>query len=277
MSWGWKNKVGKYSMKKIMYILIFILLLFVYANSQEMPHEKLKHACKDCHETAEWDKIHFDHSQTGFFLDGRHHGVACIHCHNLKDFDDVKNTCNACHIDVHQSKLPYACETCHTSKSWRVLDIFQAHANTSFRTFGVHARLNCDACHQTEILGQYSGLKSYCFSCHFRDYEGTQNPNHQEFGFRITCEDCHTMAAWSPAAFVDHDARFPITSGAHAGVWEICQDCHTDRNNFRIFSCINCHAHNRAATTSRHDEVRGFVYESNACYRCHPRGQGEGD
>ena len=257
----------------------FCILFFIAARlpSQEMPHESLRQACQECHQTNEWDIIHFDHSRTEFPLSGKHRGVNCIHCHQLADFSRAQSDCEYCHIDVHQGKLTYACDRCHSDRAWPVFDVYQVHASTSFQILGAHGRLDCEICHQSEIVGQFSGLKSDCYSCHAEIYEQTENPNHRDFGFGVQCENCHAMISWRPATFLDHDARFPISSGAHAGEWQTCRDCHLDPMNFQIFSCINCHAHNQAGTTAEHDEVGGFIYESNACYRCHPTGRGEGD
>jgi len=43
-----------------------------------------------------------------------------------------------------------------------------------------------------------------------------------------------------------------------------------------VFDCLSCHPHDDKATTdSQHQGRNGYVYESNACYDCHPRGRSE--
>ncbi|RMF57129.1 MAG: hypothetical protein D6748_11805, partial [Calditrichaeota bacterium] len=89
----------------------------------------------------------------------------------------------------------------------------------------------------------------------------------------IRCEDCHNMTAWRPANFSGHDNYFPIYSGAHGGKWDTCMDCHTSPGSFQVFSCFEgCHEHNKNRMDDKHREVSGYVYESNACYSCHPSG-----
>ncbi|NOY57832.1 MAG: hypothetical protein GXO75_02730 [Calditrichaeota bacterium] len=242
-----------------------------------MPHKKMDMDCEKCHNTGEWEKVNFDHSKTQFELRDRHEGVPCTSCHTIEDFSQVRKACDACHLDVHQGKLPYACETCHSPESWSVLDIYKVHANTSFPILGAHSRLDCDACHRSEIVGEFSRLQSDCYSCHEKDYRETKNPVHSDFGFGHRCEDCHALFSWRPASFSNHDSQFPISSGTHAGEWESCNDCHINPGNYQVFNCLNCHEHSRAQTIGRHDEVRGFSYDSNSCYQCHPTGRAEGD
>ena len=43
--------------------------------------------------------------------------------------------------------------------------------------------------------------------------------------------------------------------------------------NFRVFSCLTCHAHNPRDMADKHKRVNGYVYESSACYGCHPSGK----
>lgn len=264
-------------MKLVLFFFILQCSAVFSALPEEMPHKKMDMDCGQCHYTGKWQKIHFDHSKTKFDLSGQHRNVDCKNCHSLEDFSQVKAACSACHLDVHQGKLPYACETCHSTEGWSVLDIYKVHANTSFPVLGAHSRLDCDACHKSEIVGEFSRLQSDCFSCHEKDYRETTNPVHNDIGFGHRCEDCHALFSWKPASFANHESRFPVSSGTHAGEWESCNDCHVNPGNYQVFSCINCHAHSRDRTVSRHDEVRGFSYDSNSCYHCHPTGLAEGD
>jgi len=74
---------------------------------------------------------------------------------------------------------------------------------------------------------------------------------------------------------VGHDRFFPLT-GDHGG--QPCTRCHMDPSDIRSFTCFDCHRHSESRTRNEHDgEVRGYSYDSMACYRCHPRGRKEGD
>jgi hypothetical protein len=50
-------------------------------------------------------------------------------------------------------------------------------------------------------------------------------------------------------------------------------ECHTDPNNYKVFTCTTCHA--RATTDAKHAGRAGYRYDSAACYSCHPTGKGD--
>ena len=63
--------------------------------------------CQACHSTRTWDDLSaFDHSRTGFALEGTHRAVACIDCHRPPNLE---------HTLVHVSfrDAPTRCESCH--------------------------------------------------------------------------------------------------------------------------------------------------------------------
>lgn len=242
------------------------------AQESENPHRVLDRECNACHTPEGWNTIRFDHQQTAFPLTGQHEGVNCVACHSLADFREVQARCGACHIDAHQDKLGEDCQRCHTSRSWTLLDPLTAHASTTFPLLGKHGQLDCQACHTSEVVGEFSMTRSECFACHEAEFRSAQNPVHSSLGFGVRCEECHELTGWRPATFAQHDDVFPIFSGKHRGEWEDCTDCHTSPGNFLVFSCLNCHEHRQSKMDEEHHEVAGYVYESNACYACHPRG-----
>jgi hypothetical protein len=91
---------------------------------------------------------------------------------------------------------------------------------------------------------------------------------HTGSGFPTTCLECHTATTWS---FTHPD--FPIYSGKHAREWPTCQTCHDQPETFMVFTCLNCHEHRQSEADAEHREVNGYVYESTACYTCHPDGR----
>ena len=121
----------------------------------------------------------------------------------------------------------------------------------------------------------YSGLPSDCVDCHIDDYNATTNPNHSAAGFPTTCDTCHGQADpnWFQGTF--NHTYFPITSGRHAGA--DCADCHRNPSNFAVFSCLDAGCHPRSTIDQEHDEEPGYVYDSAACYSCHPNGRPPGD
>lgn len=243
--------------------------------SQNYPHE-----CEMCHNTTTWDDATFNHSATAFALTGAHQTVDCSSCHQ-SGFAGTPTQCASCHqTDFNNTTNPNHqsigittdCETCHTTDPGWQPATFPIH-NNFYELLGAHVNItDCSSCHN----GNYNTTPTECYGCHADNYNNTTNPNHQSVGFGTDCQNCHTQTAWQPATF-DHDAQyFPIYSGKHDGVWNACSDCHTDPNNYSVFSCITCHEHNQQDTDAQHLGVQGYVYESNACYACHPTGEADG-
>jgi hypothetical protein len=255
---------------------VLLLILCVVQALAGNPHKKINYPCQECHTEADWKIVHFAHQKTDFDLEGVHKTLTCKACHKIEDFSLVSSDCQSCHQDVHQGKLGADCKRCHQFSSWIQLDIQKVHANTSFPFIGIHASLDCKICHSGEIEGEYKMLKSFCIDCHQNKYEQTTNPIHSSLGFSHQCQECHTLFSWQPADFKQHDAYFPIYSGAHNGKWDNCQTCHYVEGNYQQFSCfLNCHEHNQASTDGKHKEVSGYIYDSQACYNCHRGGKGD--
>jgi len=245
--------------------------------AQTNPHDTLTFDCQACHETEQWQRLHFDHNKTDFKLNGQHKQLPCVSCHRLNNFADVPLSCNGCHTDVHHGRLYPQCERCHSTQNWIILDPEQAHANTIMPLTGRHAALDCWSCHRGVQEGEWRRVRSNCYDCHRQEYLSAQEPLHTDLEFGPLCEDCHSQLAWIPAVFKKHEREyFPVYSGAHAGEWSSCATCHQDGGNYAVFSCfINCHEHGRSVTDGRHREVAGYRYDSQACFNCHRNGRGD--
>jgi hypothetical protein len=230
--------------------------------------------CALCHGTSAWRPASFDHSRTRFPLTGAHTSATCASCHSSSQYAGLSTTCVSCHLNRYNSTtapnhvaagFPQDCQLCHTTSQWRgaVFD----HNRTRFALTGGHTTVQCANCH---IGNRYAGTPTDCFSCHSREFNTVTNPNHVAAGFPKTCATCHTTTTWTGARFTH---RFPIYSGSHSGKWTTCNDCHTNTSNYTVFSCLNCHAHERTKMNEKHREERGYVYESLSCYGCHPTGK----
>jgi hypothetical protein len=235
--------------------------------------------CLACHPTGNTEGM-FSHNQTNFPLTGSHTSVDCLDCH-AAGFEGTPTECNACHItDFNQStnpnhltlNIPTDCASCHTTNpDWNPAT-FGIH-NEYYVLTGAHAAIanQCVSCHN----GDYNNTPNTCVGCHQDDYNQTTNPSHIALNFSTDCASCHTESAWSPAEFSSHDNQyFPIYTGAHEGVWDQCNDCHTNANNYSVFTCTTCHT--SSETSQQHNGVNGYFYESSACLACHPTGDAQG-
>ena len=231
--------------------------------------------CKACHSTSTWQGATFDHSKTLFPLTGAHKTTACTDCHINNQYAGTPTDCYACHQAAYNGTtdpnhvaagFPTDCKVCHSTGSWQGAKF--DHSKTAFPLTGSHTTAACTDCH---INNQYAGTPTDCYACHQAAYNGTTNPNHAAAGFSTDCKQCHNTTSFQDARFTQHDPLyFPIYSGRHRGTWNACTDCHTNPSNYSDFSCFLCHA--KGETDSHHREVRNYSYDSQACYRCHPRG-----
>ncbi|MFQ5709617.1 MAG: cytochrome c3 family protein, partial [bacterium] len=65
----------------------------------------------------------------------------------------------------------------------------------------------------------------------------------------------------------------PIFSGAHQGAWSECAICHTDVNDRKVFTCLDCHEHRQSEMDAKHAGIQGYSYQSSECLFCHPDGK----
>lgn len=232
--------------------------------------------CEECHTTNPgWTPTTYDHNEF-YPLTGAHTTTNCIDCHTdgysgtpTNCFDchtaDFNGTTNPNHVDVAFST---ECQECHTTNpGWTPVTFDH---NQYYPLNGYHATIanDCNVCHN----GNYTTTPNTCFECHEDDYNQTTDPPHASAQFSTDCIICHTEFAWTPSTF-DHDNQyFPIYSGKHQGEWNTCAECHTTPNNYALFSCIDCHEHNKPEMDDEHQGVTNYIYESNACLECHPNG-----
>lgn len=241
------------------------------------PHQaRLGSACEDCHDERTWvprDAIAV-HDRTRFPLVGAHAAAACFRCHpgaQVGNFAGASPVCVHCHRDDFaratspnhaQLGLPQDCDACHRPTGWRPARFDHP---ASFPLTGGHAGRACAECHGP---GTFGGLSTDCASCHADDFAATTSPSHGAAGFPTTCASCHTTAAWRPATF-EHPTG--IDRGRHTG--QSCTSCHTTPATFAQFSCTHCHEHGQSEMADEHDEVPGYVWQSAACFQCHPDGR----
>lgn len=230
--------------------------------------------CSICHTTSGWSPSSFNHSNTAFPLTGAHTSVQCSQCHLNNNYTTLPTTCYGCHqkdwngtTDPNHAAagFPTTCQTCHTTSSWAGAAF--NHNNTPFPLTGAHVTVACNKCHINNV---FAGTPTDCYSCHKADFTSTTNPNHVTAGWPTTCTTCHTTTAWLPATLPSqYHTFFPVNHGNAKGV---CTTCHTNSNDYSIFTCTNCHT--APATNPQHSGVSGYVYNSVNCYACHKNGGG---
>jgi|CXWL01.1.fsa_nt_gi hypothetical protein len=247
-----------------------------YLNAKNPDHagRGFSRRCEDCHTLFGWrPATGVDHNTTRFPLVGAHSSVSCAQCHVGGRFAGTSTDCFSCHQARYNStsdpnhvagNYPKTCQDCHSTAAWRPAASID-HSKTRFPLTGAHLGTDCARCH---VGGRFTGTPTDCVSCHQANYDRTTNPNHRSSGFPTDCQSCHTTTTWQGATF-DHSRYFPITSGKHRNI--SCATCHTNPSNYRTFSCVNgCHG--KSSMDNEHKGKSGYSYDSNACYRCHPRG-----
>jgi hypothetical protein len=211
------------------------------------------------------------HQLTRFTLTGEHRALDCEACHTPTPqgrlaFVNLPNQCVDCHAQQYQSAknpdhiagaFPRDCSQCHAPTIWTSARF--NHDASGFPLTGLHRTLACQQCHSG---GVFKVISTTCVSCHQQNYDATTSPNHLGAGFATTCQDCHTTAGWTGAAFNHTWFTIPHHSAQ-------CSDCHTNATNYATFVCTICHT--QAGTSPHHAGVSGYVWNSTNCYGCHRR------
>lgn len=226
-------------------------------NGRDCVHCHLEHNGQDFH-LIHWEKPvkEFDHTLTGYPLEGKHAGLACEKCHTpaniapavrdvikIKDltrsFFGLSQNCATCHSDPHKGQLGKDCKSCHNTTDWKQAAKFD-HSRTRYPLTGLHLNVACEKCHKPTVPGgpaRYRGLKfGECIDCHVDPHKGS---------FKERCESCHTTSSWKKvqmAGQFDHSkTRYPLV-GAHATV--ACAACHVGgdfKKPLRFDTCAGCH------------------------------------
>ncbi len=198
--------------------------------------------CLGCHDGQD-RMINFDHSQTGYALDGKHGQIKCTDCHTSEDIKDTPKDCKDCHTEptMHQGEFDQTCDTCHTPLGWLPADLngqsFEHLATTGFSL----------ALHQTD----YSNQTITCTTCHPKDLQTTETQ---------TCIDCHNrhdpvfmtdhQQQFSAECMVCHDGVDRLSNFDHATFFPLegkhftaqCEDCHADKvYRGTPAECWQCH------------------------------------
>jgi len=201
----------------------------------------------------------FDHSKTGYALDGKHAAIGCRDCHAAKfipaasrgllttkdlnhTFMGLTPTCTTCHEDKHKGRFGPNCMQCHNTTDWKSTKVDKEHfdhSKTSYPLTGAHVNTPCEKCHTAGPDGQprYFGIPfSTCSACHADPHKGE---------FKQSCESCHNASTWKKKGFTstfDHSkTKYPLL-GKHIEVG--CVACHKSadfKKPLAFANCADCH------------------------------------
>lgn len=248
-------------------------------------------ACVKCHSDhngRDFQMVHwnpasdgFDHSKTGYRLDGKHVGVSCRSCHAAqhipaaarvalatKDLDrtwfGLTPACVNCHQDKHEGRLGTDCARCHSTLDWKGAKVDRQnfdHSKTQFQLTGQHRYVLCQSCHTPGPDNQprYTGLKfTNCSDCHRDPHKGS---------FKQGCDSCHSTTTWKKSSFAttfDHSKTNFALQGKHVGV--SCVSCH-QAGDFKTpiphNACADCHK------TDPHHGQFAKRADNGKCESCH--------
>lgn len=274
--------------------------------------------CIKCHsdhhgrgfDLIRFDTLSFDHSLTGYTLEGAHQIRDCSKCHNSNNIVDEqvknkKNTylglnskCMSCHPDEHQSTLGNNCFECHDFKAFKPAAKFD-HNNADFKLEGSHTKVACEKCHikteynGTTITNYASVVHDNCTNCH-------DDVHNNKFG--QDCSRCHNQNSFLQIASVttfNHSLTGYELTGKHENVacekchktkltdkleHDNCTDCHSDfhegqfTKNGKRTDCIICHNTQGFSgslfTIEMHNETKFQLTGSHLatpCYLCHKK------
>ena len=234
-------------------------------------------ACGSCHSTSTWLNATFNHNSTGFPLTGNHTVPPrqCSDCHVNNNYNITTTACLSCHqkdyngattpVNHLAASFPTTCETCHDTVLWT--DAKFNHASTGFPLTGNHTvpPRQCSDCH---VNNNYALNSVLCYSCHQKDYAGTNNPAHAAAGFPTTCEVCHDTTVWTDSTFNHNNTAFPLT-GSHTVPPRQCSDCHVNNNYATLpTTCIGCHQTDYNNTTNPGHSAQPQFFPT-TCQTCH--------
>ena len=253
-----------------------------YDQSPEPGHDAFPTTCEGCHSTEQWVPALSTLEHT-WPLEGAHAQASCLGCHvgTPPIYEGTPTICVGCHqADYEHSAFPghttfpTTCKDCHTNDEW-----IPALFEHSWPLEGAHAQSECSDCH-VGTPAVYEGTGMLCVDCHRNDYDNSPYPGHDAFA--VTCQDCHTVTAWTPAVGGLHpENAFPIESGPHQEYRNDCVSCHNPNLGSPVdgenADCVGCHDgdHTRAKMDEKHSEEPDYpsgAAPPNFCLDCHENG-----
>lgn len=242
---------------------------------KDVHDNKFGQNCTQCHTNDSFHTIKgmstFDHSTTGYPLEGMHAALDCKQCHKTSYTDPLNHAkCSSCHKDEHHGQFTAEnrasdCQDCHTVKGFnRSTYTLEQHNNSGFKLEGAHMATPCFACHKKGDEWQFKTIGSTCTDCHDNEHKEVMSAS---FTDNNGCVNCHTTNKWQEVTFDHSKTEFDL-SGVHAKT--DCAACHYAQNSSGVKEqrfadltgdCLQCHK----------DEHRGQFekYAEEGCEKCH--------
>jgi hypothetical protein len=274
----------------------------VECHAEPAAHKSLfDNQCEACHTTSAWKPVtmdgkQFDHSSLKFTLahhDKNYSGeiITCASCHsNNTQASQTSGTGSLTSLTTHttisnslvnftfnQSDIHF-CTDCHTSQDASFMGKHVAQygsacldchdgadrmANFDHNKFfpldGKHQSIECATCHKNQ---QYATTPTQCVACH-------AEPKSHAGNFGLSCQYCHTTAAWNPALL--HKHTFPLDHGSPTQL--ACQTCHPSTD--AVYTCYSCHDHVADEIQTSHLKVGISLTDLPNCASCHATGKVE--
>lgn len=242
---------------------------------KDVHNNKFGPDCKKCHTEQSFHVIKsiqgFDHSKTGYKLEGKHLNVACKKCHPAKYTQPVAHQlCTDCHTDFHENQLMKNgkkpdCINCHTTRGFQPsIYSLESHQESVFPLEGAHLATPCFSCHRKESKWQFRKIGLRCADCHDDIHQPYLDKKYYP---DQSCKSCHSMESWTSIGFDHEQTKYPLFD-AHRK--PSCRACHqstsTSGEPILRFSgisnnCVNCHNDKHAG--------QFLVNGSVDCARCH--------
>lgn len=275
---------------------------------KDVHENKFGQDCRQCHSEESFRKLRnadqFEHSLTGYPLEGKHRQVDCRKCHESKMVAPLPHDrCMDCHDDFHKGQLVRDnyrpdCNECHTAEGFEgSLYTLERHNNSKFPLTGAHLATPCVSCHLEKEEWSFRNIGSKCNDCHKDVHEGYLSENYYP---DKTCNNCHSTESWASVQF-DHEKTGFELAGRHeqiscttchqpdtvidneirlpfAGLQSTCTGCHEDvhRNQFETDNttyCTRCHGFEAWKPSSFDHNMARFkldgAHQNLACSKCH--------
>lgn len=238
-------------------------------------HESLRDDCFSCHtlvQGAVSEKCVACHKQSDI-------GIKMVSGVSLKKENTRANF-------LHKSIIKMDCVVCHREHTGLSKDIAIKKFSHEIIESGV--REKCSSCHDyrkpkddfhKELIAECSGCHNTtkwddaefdheligktvdnCVRCHEKDRPTDEL--HANFKTGESCSACHSTKAWKPSTF-EHSKYF-VFDKDHPST---CSNCHEPGNNFKTYSCYNCHEHSEAKISRKH--LKEGISDFTNCVKCH--------